>query len=163
MHRKQLTRRMLVTKVRAWRRHHKKIVFTNGCFDLLHVGHVRYLSKARSLGDLLIVAVNTDASVRTLKGNARPLTPLAQRLEILSALSCVDYVIPFHASTPVALIAWVKPDVLVKGADWPEVSIVGRDIVKAYGGRVARIKMVPGTSTTLLIRRIVKGCATSPP
>lgn len=137
------------------RRRKKRVVFTNGCFDLLHAGHVRYLTAARALGDVLIVAVNSDRSVQRLKGPTRPITPLAQRMEVLAALACVDYVVPFGGATPRPLIERLKPDILVKGADWALGEIVGREIVEQYGGRVARIRMVPGVSTTQLVTRIV--------
>lgn len=133
----------------------KKVVFTNGCFDLLHAGHVRCLQEARSLGDVLVVGLNSDASVRTLgKGGDRPLVPQDQRAEVLSALAAVDMVVVFDDPTPAALIQQIKPDVLVKGGDWPIESIVGADFVQAQGGRVVNIPLVKGLSTTELIRRI---------
>jgi D-beta-D-heptose 7-phosphate kinase/D-beta-D-heptose 1-phosphate adenosyltransferase len=132
----------------------KIVVFTNGVFDLLHPGHVRYLTQARSLGDALIVGVNSDGSTRGNKGGNRPLTPAGERAEILAALTCVDRVVVFDEPTPHALIAAVQPDVLVKGADWGEHEIVGRDIVEARGGRVVRIAVEPGYSTTGIIERI---------
>ena len=130
------------------------IVFTNGVFDLLHVGHLRYLQHARGLGDALLVGVNSDRSVRTIKGPARPITSEAERAEVLEALACVDGVVIFDEDTPRDLIAALQPDVLVKGADWPEDAIVGRDIVEARGGRVVRVQIEPGYSTTNLIDRI---------
>jgi D-beta-D-heptose 7-phosphate kinase/D-beta-D-heptose 1-phosphate adenosyltransferase len=130
------------------------IVFTNGVFDLLHVGHLRYLQHARGLGDALLVGVNSDRSVRTIKGPARPITSEAERAEVLEALACVDGVVIFDEDTPRDLIAALQPDVLVKGADWPEDAIVGRDIVEARGGRVVRVHIEPGYSTTNLIDRI---------
>jgi rfaE bifunctional protein nucleotidyltransferase chain/domain len=130
------------------------IVFTNGVFDLLHVGHLRYLQHARELGDALLVGVNSDRSVRTIKGPARPITSEAERAEVLEALACVDGVVIFDEDTPRDLIAALQPDVLVKGADWPEDAIVGRDIVEARGGRVVRVQIEPGYSTTNLIDRI---------
>lgn len=141
----------LITRARAAG---KTIVFTNGVFDLLHPGHVRYLRHARSLGDLLVVGVNSDRSVRANKGRNRPLTPEAERTEILEALSCVDAVVAFDESTPHDLIAVLQPDVLVKGADWAEDAIVGRDIVEAHGGRVVRVAIEPGYSTTAIIQKI---------
>ncbi len=138
------------------RRQGKKVVFTNGCFDLLHVGHVRYLSAARALGDALIVAVNSDASVRRLKGDARPIVSQKNRMEVLAALTSVDYLILLSADTPQHLIEVLRPDVLVKGADWGRDAIVGKEIVESSGGRVARIRMVPGASTTDLIARILQ-------
>lgn len=127
------------------------IVFTNGVFDLLHPGHVRYLRHARNLGDTLIVGVNSDRSVRANKGAGRPITPELERAEILAALSPVDAVVIFDEDTPYTLIASVEPDILVKGADWAEDAIVGRDIVEARGGRVVRVPVEPGYSTTRLI------------
>lgn len=130
-----------------------KVVFTNGVFDLLHPGHIRYLSESRGLGDALIVGLNSDRSVKAIKGPSRPVTPEHERAEILLALSSVDAVVIFDEETPHALISLVQPDVLVKGADWHEEDIVGRDVVEARGGRVARITFSPGHSTTDLIRR----------
>jgi rfaE bifunctional protein nucleotidyltransferase chain/domain len=128
-------------------------VFTNGVFDLLHPGHVRYLQRARALGDALIVGVNSDRSVRANKGENRPVTPAHERAEVLLALSCVDAAVIFDEDTPHAVIRLVQPDVLVKGADWGPDDIVGRDVVEARGGRVVRIEFEPGHSTTELIAR----------
>ena len=131
------------------------VVFTNGCFDLLHIGHIRYLQAARALGDLLVVAVNSDESVRSLeKGSGRPLNPIEQRMEVLAALVCVDYVVRFDESTPRKVIETLQPDVLVKGGDWAVDRIVGKDIVEARGGRVKSIPLTPNISTSLLIERI---------
>jgi D-glycero-beta-D-manno-heptose 1-phosphate adenylyltransferase len=132
----------------------KTIVFTNGVFDLLHVGHLRYLQHARGLGDALIVGVNSDRSVRLIKGSDRPITPEGERAEVLEALACVDGVVIFDEDTPRNLILAVQPDVLVKGADWAEDAIVGRDIVEARGGRVVRVAIEPGHSTTNIVERI---------
>jgi rfaE bifunctional protein nucleotidyltransferase chain/domain len=132
----------------------KTIVFTNGVFDLLHPGHVRYLREARRLGDALIVGVNSDPSVRASKGPDRPLTPEAERAEILLALECVDAVVIFDEDTPHDLIMALQPDVLVKGADWGENAIVGRDIVEAAGGRVVRVPVERGYSTSSIVERI---------
>jgi len=131
-----------------------KVVFTNGVFDLLHPGHVRYLQDARALGDALIVAVNSDRSVRAYKGPNRPITPEHERVEVLAALGCVDAVVVFDEETPHAIVSRIQPDVLVKGADWGEDNIVGRDVVEARGGRVVRVELSPGHSTTELIRRV---------
>jgi D-beta-D-heptose 7-phosphate kinase/D-beta-D-heptose 1-phosphate adenosyltransferase len=131
-----------------------KIVFTNGVFDLLHPGHVRYLQQARALGDALIVGLNADPSVRRNKGPERPLTPAAERAEILAALECVDAVVVFDEDTPDAIIKAVRPEVLVKGADWAADQIVGRDTVEAHGGRVVRMPVVAGYSTTAIVERI---------
>jgi len=138
------------------KRQGKKVVFTNGCFDILHVGHVRYLSKARETGDLLIVGLNTDRSVRTIKGEQRPIVSERERAEVLAALAIVDYVVLFDESDPLRLIAALKPDILVKGADWAKDEIVGRDVVEKGGGKVVRIPLVPGSSSTNLIDRIIK-------
>lgn len=134
-----------------------RVVFTNGCFDLLHPGHVRYLAAARALGDVLVVGLNGDASVRRLKGPGRPVLRLAERAEVLAGLAAVDHLIVFDEDTPRALVAALGPDVLVKGADWPEDEIVGRDETLARGGRVERIALVPGVSTSELLRRIRGG------
>jgi len=129
------------------------VVFTNGVFDLLHPGHVRYLQDARRLGDALIVGVNSDRSVRANKGPERPINPEHERAEVLGALACVDLAVIFDEDTPHALITHVQPDVLVKGADWGEHHIVGRDVVEARGGRVVRMELSKGFSTTGLIER----------
>jgi rfaE bifunctional protein nucleotidyltransferase chain/domain len=132
----------------------RKVVFTNGVFDLLHPGHVRYLTRARLLGDALIVGVNSDRSVRSNKGDGRPINGEGERAEVLAALAAVDAVVVFDEETPHDLIAAVQPDVLVKGADWPEDGIVGRDIVEARGGVVVRVPVEPGHSTSSLIEKI---------
>ena len=133
----------------------ERIVFTNGCFDLMHIGHTRYLKAARALGDLLVVGVNSDASTRLLnKGPGRPIVPEDQRAEVLAALACVDYVVLFDEPDPARLLAELQPDVLVKGGDWSPDRIIGRDIVEARGGTVRTIPLVPGVSTTLLVERI---------
>jgi rfaE bifunctional protein nucleotidyltransferase chain/domain len=132
----------------------KTIVFTNGVFDLLHVGHLRYLQQARALGDALIVGLNSDRSVRAVKGAGRPITPEDERAEILSALACVDGVVVFDEDTPHDVIAALRPHVLVKGADWAADAIVGRDLVEARGGRVVRIPIEEGHSTRALVEKI---------
>jgi len=132
----------------------RTIVFTNGVFDLLHPGHVRALRQARALGDVLIVGINSDRSVRENKGLDRPVTPQDERAEIVAALASVDQVVVFDDPTPIALIAAVQPDVLVKGADWAEDAIVGREIVERRGGRVVRLPVEAGHSTTRLIEKI---------
>ena len=132
----------------------KKLVFTNGCFDLLHRGHVQYLQKAKNSGDLLIVALNSDASVQTLnKGPNRPIQPLADRLEIMAALECVDYVTWFHDETPLNAILKIKPQLLVKGGDWKASEIVGAKEVLSWGGKVKTLKFLKGRSTTSLIKK----------
>jgi rfaE bifunctional protein nucleotidyltransferase chain/domain len=132
----------------------RRVVFTNGVFDILHPGHVRYLQKARSLGDLLIIGLNADASVRRNKGPERPINDEQERAEILTALECVDCVVIFADDTPAEIIKAIQPDILVKGADWAEDAIVGRDTVEARGGRVIRVAVEPGFSTTTIIERI---------
>lgn len=150
---KLLSRDGAVAAARAARRRGERVVFTNGCFDLLHVGHVRSLEEARSLGDRLVVAVNSDASVRRLKGAARPLVPARQRMEVIAALACVDWVVGFREATPLAAIRAIRPDVLAKGGDWPLDAIVGRREVESWGGRVVRLREVRGVSTTALVAR----------
>jgi D-beta-D-heptose 7-phosphate kinase/D-beta-D-heptose 1-phosphate adenosyltransferase len=132
----------------------KRLVFTNGVFDLLHPGHVRYLAEARRQGDALIVAVNSDRSVRAIKGPARPINSEGDRAEVLAALERVDAVVVFDEDDPHAIISAIQPDVLVKGADWAEDRIIGRDVVEARGGRVVRIQFAGGYSTTSILERI---------
>lgn len=139
------------------RRERRVLVWANGCFDLLHPGHLHLLEQARALGDCLLVAINTDASVRANKGAERPVIAAAERAEVLDALEFVDYVLPFAERTPAEAIAGVGPDVLVKGEDWGEDAIVGRETVEAAGGKVVRIKLEPGWSTTAILERIRKG------
>ena len=145
-----------VEAVAGLKRQGKRVVFTNGCFDLLHPGHTRYLAEARTLGDALLVAVNSDRSVRALKGPGRPILPENERAEILAALECVDYVTIFDDLTPRSVIARMLPQVLAKGADWGPTEIVGREEVEAAGGRVVSIPVVPGFSTSALIESAVK-------
>lgn len=149
-----MTREHAVGLVAQLRAAGKTIVFTNGVFDLLHIGHLRYLQQARALGDALIVGLNSDRSVRANKGPERPITPEAERAEVLEALSSVDGVVVFDEETPYDLVAVLQPDVLAKGADWAEDAIVGRDIVEARGGRVVRVALEPGQSTSAIIDRI---------
>ena len=132
----------------------KKVVFTNGCFDILHPGHARYLWAARQLGDYLVVAVNSDRSVRAIKAEGRPIVPEQERAEMVTALQCVDGVVIFDEETPLRVIERLLPDVLVKGGDWQEDEIVGSDVVKNAGGEVKRIPFVPGYSTTIIIKKI---------
>jgi rfaE bifunctional protein nucleotidyltransferase chain/domain len=144
--------RQTVAQIQA---HGRRVVFTNGCFDLLHVGHVRYLQAARALGDFLVLGLNDDASVRRLsKGSDRPLTPQNERAEILAALACVDLVVIFSQDTPLELILALRPDILVKGGDYTPDTIVGRPEVLSWGGEVHVIPFVPGKSTSILIARI---------
>ena len=133
----------------------KRVVFTNGCFDLIHVGHTRYLEEAKKLGDILIVAVNSDQSVRTIKGKKRPIIPEEERAEVLSALQCVDFVVIFHEPDPLNIISLLKPDVLVKGGDWSEDAIIGREVVESIGGKVVRIPEIKGASSSSIIDKIV--------
>ena len=152
---KIVTKEQLVEHLQALRARGSRIVFTNGCFDLMHVGHTRYLQAAKALGDFLVVGVNSDESVRSLdKAPDRPIVPEAQRAEVLAALGCVDFVVVFSESDPKALITAVQPDVLVKGGDWSLDRVIGRDVVEARGGLVLTIPLVPGFSTTALIHRI---------
>ena len=156
METKIVQRDSLVEKLNRHRHNGEIIVFTNGCFDLLHLGHVRYLHAARQEGHRLVVGINSDASVQAIKGPLRPIVPLVQRQEVLAHLVCVDYVIAFDEPDPGDLIKTLMPDVLVKGADWPLNKIIGADTVMAASGRVVRIDMVPEVSTSELIDRIVK-------
>lgn len=134
----------------------KRIVFTNGCFDLLHVGHIRYLEKAKTLGDVLVVGVNSDRSVRGLKGPQRPILPEEERVEILSGLGCVDYITIFDEATPLELILFLQPHILVKGGDWTKDTTAGREMVEELGGEVVILPFVEGASTTSLIETILK-------
>ena len=143
-----------VAQVTTLRARGQTVVFTNGVFDLLHPGHVRYLRRARGLGDSLIVGINSDESVRANKGQGRPITPQAERAEILAALDCVDGVVVFDEDTPLEIVNALQPDVLVKGADWAEHAIVGREVVEARGGRVVRIPVEQGHSTTAIVQKI---------
>ena len=152
---KVVTRDQLAPLLHTARTQGKRVVFTNGCFDLMHIGHTRYLQAAKALGDVLVVGVNSDTSVRSLnKAPDRPIVSDAQRAEVVAALGCVDYVILFNEPDPQSLIAALQPDVLVKGGDWPVDRIVGREIVEARGGVVKTIPLVPDMSTTSLIQRI---------
>jgi len=134
----------------------KRVAFTNGCFDLLHYGHVKYLEDAKRKGDILVVAINQDASIRRIKGDKRPIVNEQDRARIVAALESVDYVTLFKEDTPLKVIKLLKPDILVKGADWNKDNIVGADVVLSYGGRVATIKLVKGRSTSGLIEKIAK-------
>jgi D-beta-D-heptose 7-phosphate kinase/D-beta-D-heptose 1-phosphate adenosyltransferase len=149
-----VSRDACVAKVRDWQAEGRSVVFTNGVFDILHPGHVRYLAAARAEGDALVVGVNVDETVRAAKGPDRPVHPAAERAELLAALEVVDLVTIFEEPTPAALVEAVQPDVLVKGADWPLDQIVGRETVWARGGRVVRVATEEGHSTTNIIRKI---------
>lgn len=148
--------RKLAALRKAFRRQGKKVVFTNGTFDILHRGHVEYLQAARRLGDVLIVGLNSDASIHRIKGRGRPINRYADRATVLSALECVDFVCRFGQDTPHRLIQMLVPDVLVKGADWKIDDIVGKDIVESHGGVVKTIRLTRGRSTTNTIERVVK-------
>ena len=137
-------------------RGHQSVIFTNGCFDILHVGHVRYLQEAKALGNILVIGLNSDSSVKRLKGDERPVQQEQDRAEILSALSCVDYVCLFSEETPLELIRMVQPNVLVKGGDWPVEKIVGSEFVISQGGRVQSLPFHQGRSTTQIISKIIK-------
>ncbi len=154
MHPAVLTLEEIIVRFGREKRNGKRVVFTNGCFDLLHPGHIRSLEAARALGDILIVGVNSDESVRTLKGPGRPVTPAGERAEILASLECVDAVLVFDELTPQTVVAALLPDILVKGGDWPEDQIVGREEVEAAGGKVVLVELVPGYSTTEILNRI---------
>ena len=145
----------LKKEVETWQKQGLKVVFTNGCFDILHIGHVRYLQEAKRYGDKLIIGLNSDASVRKIKGEKRPIIPQEQRAEVLAALSCVDRIVIFDEPTPLRLITFLQPDVLIKGADWPEEKIVGREVVLRKGGIVKRIPLAKGVSTTRIIEEII--------
>jgi D-beta-D-heptose 7-phosphate kinase / D-beta-D-heptose 1-phosphate adenosyltransferase len=134
----------------------RRIVFTNGCFDFLHIGHLRYLEKAKALGDVLVVGVNSDLSVQGLKGPERPILPLVERMEILAGLECVDYVTSFDESTPLELISLLKPNVLVKGGDWTKETTIGKEVVEGLGGEVVILPFVKGNSTTNIIETILR-------
>lgn len=150
---KVLSAQSLEQAIADFKKSGKKIVFTNGCFDLLHIGHVRYLEQAKSLGDILIVGINTDASVQVLKGPTRPIQNENDRAEILASLKSVDHTVLFGEQTPINLIKSVKPDILVKGGDWKKEQIVGWDFVESYGGEVKSLQFVDGKSTTNIIAK----------
>ena len=149
-------REELLRIIKDLKRKGKRIVFTNGCFDLLHIGHIRYLEEAKTLGDVLIIGVNSDSSVRKLKGPDRPILPEEERAEILSSLECVDYITTFDELDPINLITSLQPDVLVKGGDWTKEQTVGRNVVERTGGEVVILPFVQGASTTNLIETILK-------
>lgn len=161
MHSKALTLEKAILRFGRERRNGRRVVFTNGCFDLLHPGHIRGFELARQMGDALIVGLNSDSSVRQLKGPTRPVIPEQERAEILSALEAVDAVVIFNELTPREVIARLLPDVLVKGGDWPGDQIVGREEVEAAGGRVVSIPFLPGYSTTTILQKIREGAGSS--
>jgi rfaE bifunctional protein nucleotidyltransferase chain/domain len=153
---KILTLEDLVARLGKVRKSGQKIVFTNGCFDIMHVGHVRYLADARSEGDLLVVGLNSDASVRIIKGDKRPIVRQNHRAEVLASLGCVDFIVIFDEPDPLKLIQTLKPDVLVKGEDWTADAIIGAGDVKSRGGKIVRISFVEETSTTAIIEKILQ-------
>jgi rfaE bifunctional protein nucleotidyltransferase chain/domain len=153
---KIIPRNELKAEVDRLKREGKKVVFTNGCFDILHAGHTRYLREARKLGDALILALNSDSSVRSIKGPMRPIVPEAERAEVVAALDSVDYVTVFDELTPLELIEFLRPDVIVKGGDWAEKDIVGAETVRKWGGRVAIMPEIEGASTTNIIDKVLQ-------
>ena len=148
------TQKELKRVIAYLRKQGKKIVFTNGCFDILHYGHIKYLQDTKGLADVLVLGLNSDSSVKKIKGSARPINKQLDRARVLSALSCVDYLTIFSEDTPLRLIRLIQPDVLVKGGDWQTEKIVGADFVKARGGKVLAIPYIKGYSTTKLINKI---------
>lgn len=153
---KIVTLNKLVAKLELLRLKNIRIVFTNGCFDILHMGHVSYLKDARASGDFLILGLNSDSSVRSIKGDKRPIVSQEQRAKVVASLECVDCVTIFDDPDPLKVIQIIRPDVLVKGADWEEKDIIGADIVKSYGGSVVRIALSRDISTSIIIERIIK-------
>lgn len=154
MHPAVLSLEQMIVQFGPGKRNGKRVVFTNGCFDLLHPGHIHSLEAARALGDVLIVGINSDESVRTLKGPGRPVIPAEERAEILTSLECVDAVIIFEELSPQRVIAALVPDILVKGGDWPGNQIVGREEVEAAGGKVVLVDVLPGYSTSAILEKI---------
>lgn len=142
--------------VKGLKKQNKVIVFTNGCFDILHAGHIDYLQKAKDLGDVLIVGVNSDDSVKRIKGSKRPIVKQDYRLRLLEGVSSIDHLVVFEEDTPLALIERIRPDVLVKGSDWKDKGVIGEDFVKTYGGEVKLIDLLPGISTSIVIENILK-------
>ena len=151
---KIVSKENLKARLQKLRQEGKTIVFTNGCFDILLVGHVRYLREAKKLGDVLVLALNSDASVRAIKGEKRPLVPEDERADVLAALECIDFIVIFPETTPGELIEYLEPHVLVKGGDWREEAIAGADFVKGAGGRVVTIPLTEGRSTTNIVEKI---------
>ncbi len=153
---KLLSLNVLIKEIKQVASQGKKIVFTNGCFDILHAGHVRYLEEAGTLGDILIIGLNSDKSVHIIKGDKRPVVSQDQRAEVLAGLGVVDFIVLFDEPDPLNLIKAIKPDILVKGGDWSEADIVGADVVKSMGGMVKRVPIVPDISTSGIINEILK-------
>ncbi len=158
---KYLSLTVLLRKRPSWRRAGKTVVFTNGIFDILHRGHVEYLAEAKRRGDILVIGLNTDASTKKLKGPGRPMNKQADRAVVLAALEVVDYIVAFGEPTPIKLITAIKPDVLVKGSEYKKAEIVGAKEVESWGGKVVRVKMRPGKSTTALVRKITRSAKTN--
>ncbi|MCK4519460.1 MAG: D-glycero-beta-D-manno-heptose 1-phosphate adenylyltransferase, partial [Candidatus Omnitrophica bacterium] len=148
--------KQLALIIKKLRKKNKTIGFTNGCFDIIHAGHVKYLEAAKKKCRILVVALNTDSSVKRVKGDKRPITPLKGRLTVIAALESTDYVVPFKEKTPLKIIKLLKPDVIIKGADWKKTDIVGSDFVKSYGGKTAVISFLKGYSTSGIIKSIIK-------
>jgi D-beta-D-heptose 7-phosphate kinase/D-beta-D-heptose 1-phosphate adenosyltransferase len=146
----------LKEEIEKLRKKGKRIVFTNGCFDILHVGHTRYLKEAKKLGDVLILALNSDVSIKSIKGAKRPLIPENERADVVASLEAVDYVTIFNELTPLELIEYIKPDILVKGGDWTEEQVVGRESVRKWGGKVMIVPEMKGASTTNIVGKILK-------
>lgn len=146
----------LARQAKRLKREGKRIVFTNGCFDILHYGHVKYLQDAKAKGDYLVVAVNSDSSVKKIKGKGRPVVPQGDRMRTLAALGCVDFVLLFNEDDPLKLIKAIKPDFLIKGSDWSKKSIVGASFVESYGGKVLTVNLVKNRSTSAIIKKIVR-------
>ena len=157
--RKIISTTSLKLKIKRLKQDGKRIVFTNGCFDILHYGHTKYLQDAKSKGDYLVVAVNSDASIRKIKDKNRPVIKQSDRLKVIAALGCVDFVVLFNEDNPLKLIKALKPDVLIKGSDWSKKRIVGADFVESYGGKVETINLVKGRSTSAIIEKIVRDFA----
>ncbi len=156
-------RNELKAEVDRLKREGKKVIFTNGCFDILHAGHTQYLREAKKLGDVLILALNSDSSVRSIKGEKRPVVPETERAEVVASLASVDYVTIFDELTPLALIEFLQPDVIVKGGDWAEKDIVGAEAVRKWGGRVAIMPEIEGASTTNVIEKVLQVYGTGEP
>ena len=147
---------IIKSEIQALQQQGKKIVFTNGCFDILHAGHVDIFQQARNLGGALVVAVNSDISIKKIKGEKRPVVPQAQRMQVLAALEAIDYVVIFDEENPFKIIKEIQPDILVKGGDWPVETIVGRELVEKKGGKVLSIPLMEGISTTNIIEEVKK-------
>jgi rfaE bifunctional protein nucleotidyltransferase chain/domain len=146
----------LIRTVRRLKQNGQRVVFTNGCFDILHYGHVKYLQDSRSKGDYLVVALNSDSSIKKIKARDRPVIGQSDRSKILAALSCVDFVVLFNAPNPLYLIKALRPDILIKGADWSKQKIIGADFVESYGGKVLTVNLVKGRSTSAIIEKIIR-------